>query len=94
MSNFEMAVDRLTDLLAETLKAKNADYGDSFGKLYAKYGDASTAIRLTDKLMRFETLIQNKQQVKGESINDTLLDIAGYAILTLVQKQNGGRKND
>lgn len=91
MTDFEVKVDRLVDLLAETLKAKNADYGDSFGMLYAKYGDASTAIRLTDKLNRFENLIKHKNLVGDESINDTLLDIAGYAILTLIQKQKSGR---
>lgn len=90
MREFDSTVDRLTNVLAETLKHKNHDYGDSFRKQYEKYGDASAAIRLSDKLNRFETLIQKENQVKDESIEDTLLDIAGYAILTLVQKQRGG----
>jgi hypothetical protein len=73
--------------IAETLERKNHDYGDSFGKLYRKFGDLSAIIRLTDKLERYESLITKKQQVTDESINDTLMDLAGYAILTIVARK-------
>ncbi|UTW68649.1 hypothetical protein KHA80_14220 [Anaerobacillus sp. HL2] len=35
---------------------------------------------------RYETLIDKKQLVNDESKEDTLLDIAGYYVLTLAQK--------
>lgn len=73
--------------IADTLERKNHDYGDSFGKLYREFGDMSVLIRLTDKLERFKTLIHNEQLVEDESIEDTLRDIAGYAVLTLKEKQ-------
>lgn len=73
--------------LAELLVRKNHDYGDSFSQQYAKYGLMSALIRMDDKMRRLETLQQaeNKAQV-DESIGDTLLDLAGYAILTYVEQ--------
>jgi len=73
--------------IAETLEKKNHDYGDSFSKLYREFGDLSAVIRLTDKLERFKSLINNKQKVSDESIDDTLMDLAGYAILTIIARK-------
>jgi hypothetical protein len=69
----------------DTYKAKNADYGDSFSKLRKEYPEA-ICVRLMDKLERLKTLMKgNEQQVKDESIKDTLLDLANYAIMELVE---------
>lgn len=72
---------------------KNADYGDSFHKLFEEEGMASSRIRLTDKLNRFKRLSRNyEQNVKGESIRDTLMDMANYAIMTIMEiDRNGGK---
>lgn len=70
-----------------TYKAKNADYGDSFTKVRREYPEA-ICIRLMDKLERLKTLLKGaEQQVKGESIDDTLLDIANYAIMELTERK-------
>ena len=53
-------------------------------------------IRLSDKLSRFKTLSKNPvQQVQDESMRDTLLDLANYAIMTVMEMdiQNGNNKN-
>ena len=44
-------------------------------------------IRLGDKLNRLESLTINKnsQQVSDESIRDTLMDLANYAIMTIIE---------
>ncbi|WP_202970047.1 DUF1599 domain-containing protein [Caenibacillus caldisaponilyticus] len=78
---------QIANEIADILERKNHDYGDSFGELYREFGDISSAIRLTDKLKRFRTLIDKERRVDDESIEDTLRDIAGYAILTLVEKR-------
>lgn len=67
--------------------AKNSDYNDSFGKSFAEYGMAMPCIRLEDKLNRLKALtVHNKNQnVKDESVEDTLADLANYAIMTLVE---------
>lgn len=43
-------------------------------------------IRLGDKFNRFKSLSKgNEWHVKDESIRDTLLDLANYAILTVME---------
>lgn len=75
--------------LFETYKAKNADYGDSFAQVREKYPNA-ILIRLNDKLNRLETLMNGaEQQVSDESVEDTLLDLANYCIMELVERKYG-----
>jgi len=71
--------------LNELHKRKNQDYGDSFSKTFQEYGLTMTAIRIEDKLQRFKRLIKADAQVKDESIEDTLMDAANYAIMTLIE---------
>jgi len=71
--------------LNDLYKRKNTDYGDSFGKQFEEYGIVSSAIRIEDKFNRFKNLIKNEAKVKDETIEDTLLDLANYAIMTLVE---------
>lgn len=76
---------KLCDEIHDTYCKKNHDYGDSFSQLYARFGLPSTVIRLHDKLSRLESLSQREAAVKDESIRDTLLDLANYAIMTIVE---------
>lgn len=67
-------------------KAKNHDYGDSFGDTYKKLGIISAMTRLSDKMNRLMSLaVSHDAQVKDEKIEDTLLDMANYAIMTLIE---------
>ena len=78
----------LCDLLNEIYIKKNHDYGDSFSKTFKEEGFAMARIRLSDKLERFKKLTRDGgQQVKDESIKDTLLDLANYAIMTVVEME-------
>jgi len=83
-------VERHQDICAE-LNAlyvrKNADYGDSFHESYVEEGMAMSRIRLMDKLNRFKKLSKNPEtaQMKDESIRDTLIDLANYAIMTVLE---------
>lgn len=77
---------KICDSLNDLYKAKNEDYGDSFGKSYKEYGLTMACIRLEDKLNRLKSLNKNgNAQVKDESIQDTLMDLANYAIMTLIE---------
>lgn len=73
----------LSDLYAR----KNNDYGDAFHLSFIEEGMAMARIRLGDKLNRFKTLTKdpNSQNVKDESVRDTLIDLANYAIMTVME---------
>jgi hypothetical protein len=72
--------------LNQVYKAKNHDYGDSFGDTYKKLGIISAVTRLSDKINRLMSLaVSHDAQVKDEKIEDTLLDMANYAIMTLIE---------
>lgn len=71
----------------EIYEKKNADYGNSFAKSYEEFGLVSPVIRLSDKVERLKTLCNKEAQVKDESIIDTLIDIAVYAVLTILEIQ-------
>lgn len=73
-----------TDKLAATLQEKNQAYGDSFTESVDKFGKTVIAVRLSDKFNRICNLIKNRKlKENDESLEDTLLDTAGYAILGL-----------
>lgn len=76
----------LCDTMHTTYRNKNSDYGDSFARVREKYPTA-ILIRLHDKLNRLETLMTGAtQKVSDESIDDTLLDLANYCLLELVER--------
>lgn len=73
---------------------KNADYGDAFHTSFVDEGMAMARIRLGDKLARFKNLSRsNAQMVEDESIRDTLIDLANYAIMT-VMELDGAEQED
>lgn len=91
-------VERHLDLcneLNDIYARKNADYGDSFHTIYVEEGMAMPRIRLADKLSRFKKLSRNQNdiQVKTESIRDTLIDLANYAIMTVLEMDDAEKEN-
>lgn len=80
---------QICDELNVLYTKKNHDYGDSFHLSYLEEGMAMPRIRLGDKLNRFKALSRNgKQEVNDESIRDTLIDLANYAIMTILEMEN------
>lgn len=72
--------------LQELYHRKNLDYGDSFHLSFLEEGLAMPRIRLGDKYLRFKTLTSGeKQRVSDESIRDTLIDLANYSIMTIME---------
>lgn len=72
--------------LHQTYARKNHDYGNSFHKVREEFPNA-VLIRLMDKLERLKTLHNSTSLVADESIEDTLLDLANYAIMEVVERQ-------
>lgn len=84
---------KICEYINKLYEKKNADYGDSFHETYLQEGMAMARIRLGDKYRRFCTLTKSvdNQQVKDETIRDTLLDLANYAIMTVIEIDNEKR---
>lgn len=81
----EQRIQSVVDDVGATLIRKNRDYGDSFSKQFAKYGIMSGLIRMDDKMARLTNLITGAKANVDESVEDTLIDLAGYAILCAVE---------
>lgn len=66
---------------------KNHDYGDSVHDTFNKFGMDSFTVRMYDKLNRIYALTRpdTSNKVADEKIEDTLLDLANYAILAYIE---------
>ena len=74
--------------LNQTYQEKNADYGDSFSETYQKLGIISAVTQISHKTNRLISLVGKSEAgrlVKDESIQDTLRDMANYAIMALME---------
>lgn len=78
---------KICEELTENYERKNRDYGDSFSKTFEKFGLVSPLTRLNDKVNRLNSLVYKETEVKDEKVNDTLKDLASYAIMTLVNRK-------
>ena len=78
----------ITQEMLEIYSRKNTDYDDAFTKSLEEDGLLVAKIRLGDKYKRFSALIKQENLVKDESIEDTLLDMASYAIMTVMFNRN------
>ena len=76
-------LDKILNRIRNIILVKNEHYGSSFHQTIEEYGTITLLIRLTDKLNRLKTAYRHH-----ESLEDTLLDIAGYAILGLIEIEN------
>jgi hypothetical protein len=88
-------MESILNEIKQLYNRKNADYGNSFDKTLDEFGLVASATRMSDKFNRFKSLIQNPAQVPDEKIEDTLIDLASYAMMTIKwMRQNGVFGND
>ena len=77
--------------MLEIAEAKNHDYGGKDSNPFANFmavehlgaasAEAGITVRMTDKLSRIITLLNKEAKVSDESITDTLIDLANYALI-------------
>lgn len=79
---------QICNSLNEMYEKKNNDYGNSVHDTYMKYGLTSFLVRMEDKLNRTRSLNGKVAKVEDEKITDTLLDLANYAILAVIELEN------
>ena len=80
--------------LCELYEKKNKAYGNSFSDTYQKLGIISAVTRISDKYNRLCNLAKNTEiDNLGESIDDTLRDLASYCIMTIIELERNGKGN-
>ena len=90
--------EEITNAMFDLYKRKNADYGNSVAKTFDEYGLVSFLVRIEDKLNRVATLTKKSTteqledqyknmsyEIKDEKIEYTLLDLANYSIMALIE---------
>lgn len=86
MKRKQIRFEEITKALYEIYCKKNFDYGDAFARTRVNHKD-EILILLSNKLKRLEAVMHNSDIKVQESIEDTLIDIANYAILELIERQ-------
>lgn len=88
MNNVEHFKKIATEL-GELYENKNKAYGNSFSDTYKKLGLISAVTRISDKYNRLCNLATNPDiDNLGESLEDTLRDMASYCIMTVMEFEN------
>lgn len=78
----------LTSEMIATYTRKNRDYGNSFGRMCKEYGHTYPIIHLDEKLARIKAiLLSGDNAVKDETAIDSLLDLACYSLMTIMELQ-------
>lgn len=79
----------ISEEIATLYEVKDKAYGNSFGSTYEKLGIISAVTRISDKYNRLCNLAVNKDiDNLGESLEDTLKDMAAYCIMTIIAMKN------
>jgi hypothetical protein len=76
--------ETITKEMVKTYVDKNHDYGNSFDKSMDEFGITAAVVRMSDKMERLKTLSKTDAKVADEKIEDTLLDLANYAVMTVM----------
>ena len=72
--------------MADLYEKKNSNYGDSFGQLFEELGPTAGLVPLWNKLHRATSLVKGNKN-NFESLEDTLKDLACYAIMNLIEME-------
>ena len=85
----------ICESLTKLYEVKNKRYNNSFAESFKEYGQTMSCIRLDDKMRRFKALTKDVSlDDQDESVEDTLKDLANYAIMTLIEmKTNSNTDN-
>lgn len=88
-------VERHTSIcyeLREMYISKNETYGDSFSKTFDELGIISSVTRMNDKMERIKSLVMGAKE-NDERLEETLRDLANYAIMTIMEMERRNIKD-
>ena len=85
----EKTFKEITEEMFALYERKNKDYGNSFSNGYKRLGIISAVSRLQEKTDRIVNIVTSKvQAVSEESLRETILDLANYAVMTVMEMDN------
>ena len=80
----DQAFSQITQEMLETFIKKHKDYGK--GNILDT-GELGILFRINDKIRRLQNLATADKQPENESLNETWLDIAVYAVIAILLRQ-------
>lgn len=84
----------VAEQICNLYEKKDKCYGGSFNTTYDSLGIVSAATRISDKYNRLCNLVKNPNiDNLGESLTDTLMDLAAYSIMTIVKLNENEQQN-
>lgn len=89
----EVLFKDITEQMLHTYIKKNRDYGGAFERGMERDGIISAITRMYDKLDRLHSLKDKDPEVVEETVEDTLMDLANYAIMTRICLLKSGTKS-
>mgnify|MGYP000843648698 FL=1 len=92
----ELRFRDITEKMRKTFLKKNHDYGNSFHETWDEFGDKGIITALTQISHKYHRLMNiglGTKPLVDESIDDTLLDMANYCILTIMELEKA-RNNE
>ena len=89
VKKFKLIVNHMADLYEK----KNSNYGDSFGRLIDDLGLVAGLVPLHNKLDRITNLIKGGHN-DFESVEDTVKDLACYAVMFLIELERLSREKE
>lgn len=84
---------KLCDGLKNLYATKNADYGDSMHPLFEEYGLTAFLVLFGIKIQRIKNL-KDKNSRNYESLEDSLLDLANYALIAVTEMKAKNRDSE
>ena len=96
-------IERVLREMRETFEEKNALYGNSFEESLREWGALVGVSRIGDKMRRLKSLWMSSGCDSGvfvssggcgESVRDTLLDMANYCVMMIVAMDGGVFKRE
>jgi hypothetical protein len=93
---YEQELDIFKDIVDEMVRVfanKRHDYGPTTTETFEKFGPLSMLVRMYDKLGRLTNLLGKEKSFVQESIDDTLMDLANYAVITILELRKEREKH-
>ena len=87
--------DKVLEEISALHSRKDADYGNAFGNTVQEFASNSMEMAngyilgsIKNKVNRLLTLMSGHEAQVDESIEDSLIDLASYAVMALVELRN------